>query len=62
MLRMSLCSLLSLADISSFSPSIREFTDLDTPVLMFDKDDKFVVLRIREVSCSVSSIPSSYKH
>lgn len=30
--------------------SIREFCDLQMPILMFDKDENFVVLRLEEVS------------
>lgn len=30
--------------------SIREFCDLQMPILMFDKDGNFVVMRLEEVS------------
>ena len=29
--------------------SIREFCDLDTPILMFDKDGAFVVMKLEQV-------------
>lgn len=33
-----------------FAGSIREFCDLDMPIVMFDKDGKYCILRLEEVS------------
>jgi cytidine deaminase len=31
---------------------MREFTDLKAPIIMFDKDDNYIVMRLEEVSSS----------
>ena len=47
-------------DLTSPPPSIREFCDVNVPILMFDKNANFVVKTVQEVPPPPPSPPSSH--
>ena len=44
------------------SHSIREFCDLSVPIIMFDKNDDYIALRLEQVWLLNSSLDMKYRH